>query len=212
MKLTESKEHKMNCWQGKMERDAVKIKNELKIDPAIIFDVGANIGIYSLSFSNLFPNATIYSFEPVKKTYDILVDNIKLNNAKNIVPLNYGIYKEDMEASMGIPEDRSVKNIGLYTIKFGGATKKNVVCKFKSINNIIKKFNIDKIDLMKMDMEGCEYDVLSSNSNILDITKYLHIELNDGLSDTSMIKDLLVNNNFEFVKRTRKSNQLWMKK
>lgn len=211
VKLIESKDHKMNVWQGKMERDAAKIKNLLKIDPAIIFDVGANIGVYSISFSYLFPNATIYSFEPVKRTYDILVDNIKLNDAKNISPFNYGIYDKDMEVEMGIPEDRSSKNLGLYSIKLDGATKDNVVCSFRNIANVLTELNINKIDLMKIDCEGCEHDILSSDSSILDITRYIHIELNDGVSDTPMIKNLLENNNFEFIKRTRKANHLWRK-
>jgi len=212
IKLTESKEHKMNVWQGKMERDAAKIKNHLNIDPDVIFDVGANIGVYSISFSQLFPNATIYSFEPVKKTYDVLVRNIELNNTSNIIPLNYGVYNENMVAEMGIPEDRSSRNFGLYTMKFGGKTKDDVMCSFRNIKNILEEFSIDKIDLMKMDCEGCEYDILSSGSSLLDITKNIHIELNEGLSDTEMIKDLLTNNNFEFMKRTRKANQLWVKK
>ena len=53
--------------------------------------------------------------------------------------------------------------------------------------------------------------IMSSDSDILDITGYIHIELNEGLSDTLMIKELLANNNFEFIKRTRKANQLWRK-
>ncbi len=53
---------------------------------AIFFDVGANVGIYSLYCAAIHPDNTIFSFEPDKKNYNRMVENISLNGFKNVIP------------------------------------------------------------------------------------------------------------------------------
>ncbi len=48
----------------------------------IFFDVGANIGNYALELRRHFPNAEIYSFEPVKSTFAVLAKNTYESNIK----------------------------------------------------------------------------------------------------------------------------------
>ena len=60
----------------------------------IAIDVGANIGFYSLVFSTKFEK--VYAIEPVPHTYNLLCENVKLNNSmKSIVPINLGISKDN---------------------------------------------------------------------------------------------------------------------
>ena len=60
-----------------------------KINPKVIFDIGGNIGITSIYLASLFPDAKIYTFEPLSENFEILQKNIK--NYKNIRAFNYGL-------------------------------------------------------------------------------------------------------------------------
>ena len=64
---------------------------KLKLKNPTILDVGACIGMYSICYSKIYKNSTIYSYEPVKKNYKELKKNILLNNLKNIYINNIGL-------------------------------------------------------------------------------------------------------------------------
>ncbi|MEQ9414038.1 MAG: FkbM family methyltransferase, partial [Cyclobacteriaceae bacterium] len=63
-----------------------------KTNPNIIFDVGGNIGEYAEMAAKYSPNAKIYSFEPVAKTYESL-ERVS-EKIENIIPIKAGLYKE----------------------------------------------------------------------------------------------------------------------
>ena len=50
----------------------------------IFFDVGANVGVYSLFAASLYPEMTIWAFEPMRANYAALVQNIEMNGFHNI--------------------------------------------------------------------------------------------------------------------------------
>jgi len=50
----------------------------------IFFDIGANVGVYSLFASSLYPEMTIWAFEPMQANYAALVKNIEMNRYHNI--------------------------------------------------------------------------------------------------------------------------------
>lgn len=50
----------------------------------VFFDVGANVGVYSLFASSLYPEMTIWAFEPMKANYAALIQNIEMNGFHNI--------------------------------------------------------------------------------------------------------------------------------
>ena len=54
-------------------------------------DVGANIGIYTMYAAHCRPDMKIYAFEPVRRTYHRLVDNLRLNHFPNVVPMHLAI-------------------------------------------------------------------------------------------------------------------------
>ena len=73
------------------------INSNTSIDNFILFDIGANIGNYSLLVAELFPKSTVYSFEPSKATFDQLVKNVK--PFSQIIPIQIAFGEEKKKAN-----------------------------------------------------------------------------------------------------------------
>ena len=125
--------------------------------PKIIFDVGANIGQYAEMAHAACPNARIFSFEPVSSTYDLLSKNLASNN--QVECIQKGLFKESKKISIHIYPGN--EHSSLHDIK-GVAYD---VVKKEEIETItgdqfIAEKGIEKIDLLKLDVEGAEMDAL----------------------------------------------------
>ena len=142
----------------------------------IVFDLGANIGQYSLIFSKLVgPSGHVYSFEPNLKVFSDLNINIKKNNLNNISTFNYAI---------GSKNERNLFFVESLNGGRGSSFKKERVAKLDSSENyfvdvknldyLITKFGVP--NFVKIDVEGLELDVLLGISVIPEKTIFL-IEL-----------------------------------
>jgi len=115
----------------------------------IIFDLGAYHGLYSFYAVSLQKNITVYAFEPDKKNFKILKQNIINNNLKNIIPINKAIYNKKgkvsfTEQGMGSMIDDSGK----------------IEIETTTIKSIMNKYKIKKINFIKMDVEGAELEIV----------------------------------------------------
>ena len=132
----------------------------------IILDIGANEGMFSIMMAKLFPFTRIIALEPVQKTFFTMIRNIGLNNVTNIHPYNLGV------------GGRSNKSEIIYCDKvYSGGSSMVVTPNFESqdIVNIevvafddifdIRKFpEINRVKLLKMDIEGAEYETLYNST------------------------------------------------
>lgn len=117
----------------------------------IIFDVGANIGMFTLLVARQNPDCRVYSFEPNPDVYMRLTKNIEVNGLENVKPYRLGF--SDKEAVAGI-DDRESTVLG--TIRFGDAGGLKRV-ELSTIDLFMKREGIKRIDLLKLDIEGFEY-------------------------------------------------------
>ncbi len=131
-----------------------------------IIDVGANIGWLATNFAKRFPSSLIYAFEPIPRSYEFLIKNLKMNNIENCIPINCGISNSD--------EDRL-----FYYFKGGSAIAsienlidhKNVEkikCKMKTLDQTIIDYKINSVDFIKCDVEGSELFVLQGSIKVLE--------------------------------------------
>lgn len=192
-----------------------RTKKEMEIiynlynNPNVIFDIGANVGVYSLLFSEYYPNSIIYAFEPVVENYKILIKHIEMNNIKNIKPFNIGFYSRSGKYRMIIPKGRNILNTGLYKLDDSNEYESCVTGYFDTINNFIKQHNINKADLVKIDVENCEYDILSNGITFFKHTNLFNIEF---YNEPPELKSLLIENGFNFIKEVANKNQIWINK
>jgi FkbM family methyltransferase len=144
-------------------------------DGDVIVDVGANEGIFSIMIAKLFPKTRVIAIEPIPKTVATLSKNIVLNSTLNVEIFPYCV---------STPEQKAVKFIVSKDFS-GGSTSK---CTFNpehhyevevpafSLNQVFDLLRIERCRLMKMDIEGAEYEVLYP-SGVLEKTDYFTGEL-----------------------------------
>lgn len=123
----------------------------------VFLDIGANIGFWSLYFSYFYPKARIISIEANPITFDILKKNININNF-NISAFNVGV--ADKSGTMSLYCNNS-GNRGGDTFVYNSANRDNIISvNVKTLFEILLDAKIEKIDVMKMDIEGMELIVL----------------------------------------------------
>jgi FkbM family methyltransferase len=76
-------------WICSMEKEVKLAAKDFIKKGDTIFDVGSHVGGFSIPISKFMKESgKIFSFEPNKNVYDVLVENVKYNKIKNIVPIN----------------------------------------------------------------------------------------------------------------------------
>lgn len=146
---------------------------DFKKDPEVIIDCGANIGLSSVFFKNKFPKSRIIAIEPERSNYNLLLKNIE--KYSDIIPLKKGIWSK--KANLVI-EDISLGNWG-FIVKEINQRNINTVQGI-SITEIIKKYKLDCIDLLKIDIEGSEKELFDRNfEKWLPYVNCLIVELHD---------------------------------
>lgn len=145
------------------ELNVLKYINEkLKFEKALtIFDVGGNIGNYSKALSEIFTsNAIIHSFEPSKKTFELFLKTT--NNITNIIPNNFGM--SDVENHQLLFTDKDGSGLAsVYQRKLdhcGISMNKSEEIKLTTLDLYTKTNNINRINFLKLDIEGHELNAL----------------------------------------------------
>jgi FkbM family methyltransferase len=118
-----------------------------------VLDCGANIGIFSLYAAYLNEKGKIYAIEPVKETAEIMQRLLDFFEVKNV---------KIIRKAVGDEKKKTFINIVPYQIRLGGSTlldvnygKKEEI-EVDTIDNIVKEEKIEKVDFIKMDIEGYE--------------------------------------------------------
>ncbi|MEI7589754.1 MAG: FkbM family methyltransferase [Deltaproteobacteria bacterium] len=151
----------------------------LKIkDGMNIVDVGANVGVFTMFAAMRFPNANIFSYEPIDANFRQLQKNASLNASINIQCFNKAIYSHSGEIVLKLAENDFSTTASLIGDS-GGMREIKVAC--VGIKEIFDENKIESCDFLKMDCEGAEYDALfSCPLEYLDRIKRMAIEIHSG--------------------------------
>ena len=148
------------------------------LHPHVIVDIGANIGTFSVLSAKLHPQATIYAFEPAPATFKHLKKNLELNGVKNVIASDRALSAKT-ETRQFFQSNSS--GLSSFHLERKGGTYVNVEC--ISFADLMREKNIEKIDYLKMDCEGAEYEILMDcPSEVLQKIKNIVLEYHNGIT------------------------------
>jgi FkbM family methyltransferase len=184
-----------------IKKDYGKIPNN-----AVIIDVGANIGTFSLYAVQSAKNISVYAYEPMPGTFKTLEENIKINKLqKTIKPFKLGTAakKETRELylSPGSP---------FHSMYIDHLTSEKISIKCIPLQEIFEKNKVKKCDLLKMDCEGAEFETLyNTPPKYLKKIKEIRLEYHNELGGNN-VNDLikfLEKNGFKLYKKKEDSTK-----
>lgn len=144
----------------KWETELVK---EIISEGMTVADIGANVGYYSLIAAKLVGNnGKVYAFEPEPENYELLVRNIEINGYTNVVPVNKAVSNECGKTKLFINRVSSSRH---------SFSQNNVTDEAGSVEveiiTLDEFFKGEKVDFIKMDVEGAEGLILDGARQIL---------------------------------------------
>lgn len=151
-----------------------ELKIQEKINPKLIIDCGAYVGFSSLYLSKKYPSSIIYAIEPELKNYNSLLSNCRDTN--NIKPINAGIWNSstELDIEIGLGEWNFITK----ELEFASLNSVRGI----TINELLQISGLDIIDVLKVDIEGSEYQMFDENCHIwLSKVKLIFIELHETM-------------------------------
>lgn len=137
---------------GVFEEHSTRIARRLIKEGDTVLDVGANIGYYSVMFSKLVgETGKVFAFEPTKFFGTVLRMNLEANGCTNVAMFKLGLSNKDQEliiqigdssASLHVPGKRALRT--------------EEIIELKTLDGFIEEYKPQKIDFVKVDVDGHE--------------------------------------------------------
>ena len=157
-----------------------------------VIDVGAHIGLFTLYASQFCTEGKIYSFEPIKENYELLLENIQSNHLKQETCFNLAVSNSNHSVKLYINEDEAGHSM------FSESSQSTTVNSI-SLQKFFDDKNIEHCNFLKLDCEGAEYEILKNlpmtyfkkidkiviEYHMADSNPELLVELKKNLSDNN---------------------------
>jgi len=136
----------------------VFVKNDysfLKVENKIVLDIGANIGDTAIYFA-IKGAKKVIGIEPFHKNFKIAEKNISFNNFSNEIKMvQAGCSSESGSIKISTEDQSNIESV----IR---KSKEGEDIPLISLEDIIEKYQIPKDSILKIDCEGCEYDIIEN--------------------------------------------------
>jgi len=139
--------------------------------PSVIVDLGAHIGCATRYFADRYPGATIVAVEPSPDSFALLTRNTE--GYKHVHCVHAAIWGCDQEVAIA---DRH-GNPTRITVESDGDLRVPAI----SLSRLLSDFGLDRVDILKMDIEGSERSLFTANTEWLSKVGVLLIEMHDRM-------------------------------
>jgi FkbM family methyltransferase len=165
--------------------------------PRIIFDCGANVGFVTNRFLRLFPSATVYSFEPNPAVYEPLhqtyASDPRVKTFQQAISKETGTLKFNQNANSGTS---SLFEPTAYNRSHWARRSNAIDVEVTTLDQFAATQGIESIDILKLDLEGAEYDALLGADRLLEEQRvqviYTEVALVPLYKDQPLLEDLIV--------------------
>lgn len=164
-------------WTGFHEfREFIFLHGYLKKDMVFV-DIGANQGEYTLFAAKRLTSGHVLSFEPLPSMRKMLMENISLNNFKNILLFEFGL---STEAKLFTIHEFEGNHEGLATLYPGDKkVKSSLTIVTKALDNVFYSTGLQRLDFIKVDIEGGELNALKGARKTIELFKpWILVEIN----------------------------------
>jgi FkbM family methyltransferase len=160
---------------GRWEKRSIEIWMKLSEKAMVILDIGANTGVYSLISKSLNPDSRVIAFEPVERIFNKLERNFQLNNF-SIESMLMAISDHNGQAIFydtygKHPYSATLENFSQ------NSNYKPVNVEITTIDRLIMEKKLEKVDLIKIDVEHHEPEVIKGFSSICKYQPSILIEV-----------------------------------
>ena len=143
-------------------------------EPTHILDLGANVGYASVYFASRWPQARILAVEPATGNIDLLARNTRAWN--RITCLQAAVWSRPAWVQVANPKDEP----NAYRMSESLDSDKENIPAY-TIAQLIARLGCERLDLLKMDVEGAEAEIFQNGTEWLDRIKVLIVELHDRI-------------------------------
>ncbi len=230
MGIVQQNQHETEFFYQQIFVDQTNLRHGITLrEGDCVFDVGANIGFFTLFAHQARRNVKIYAFEPIPEIFDALKINASLygNGAKLF---DCGLAEREQRAEFvfypnstsqsgryaDADDERQVLRTIIENVKDGANRKpaaelldevvrdrvrgERVVCDLKTLSQVIREEGVERIDLLKIDVEKSELDVLAGIEEAdWPKIKQIVIEAHDLNGQLAMLTELLRSHGFDVV-------------
>lgn len=179
-RITKTNEQKEKYEQSVIEDERRKNKWLTDINFKTIIDVGANAGQFAQKMRKLFPDAMIYSFEPIPEVYNALTNNFQNDN--NFKAFNLGIGDEESDKVFNLNDFSpsssflDMNNLHKSNFPFTEITKE-ITVNIKKLDDVLSNYNLENPLIIKLDVQGYEDKVIKGGTATIAKADLLLIEV-----------------------------------
>jgi FkbM family methyltransferase len=147
--------------------------------PQTVVDLGANIGTAAIWFSTRYPDATIIAVEPEAQNFELLVKNCASRN--RIIPVRAAV--SDTSGPLSLRNRRASSDAyrtwgGIDDLECDADSLEGL-----SMSDLMERFDVQHIDLLKVDIEGAEVELFSSAETWIGAVDAIVAEMHDRFRD-----------------------------
>jgi FkbM family methyltransferase len=151
------------CWLGSYEYDKRKAFERTVAEGSVVYDIGANVGFYTLLASVLVgPKGKVFAFEPVPRNLRYLKQHLRINGIKNVSVIEAAVADRDGMAQFDTGPNASMGHL---------AADGSLTVRTLTLDGMVAKGELPPPDYLKIDVEGAELLVLSGAAFLLENTR-----------------------------------------
>lgn len=163
-----------------------------------VIDIGAHVGIFSTYASQRVGEGRVFAFEPHPDNFKMLSRHKEINGLSNLSVNNLAITGESGNKNLNVSPDN---NTGGHSLYLKADSSKKIEVETMSLREFCEQEKIEKINFLKLDCEGAEFEILKSDQAILDRVEKVILECHpyEGNPASDMM-EILEKNNFQLYR------------